>query len=121
MAIAAISDEEKRELTRRVGADLAARHGKRKFYSPSQIGESLRRLDASVDLHCWAYCFFANRDAFDAYHRTIGEVCDYVAMKTQMLSAVTAGASEAWFSVDLSWLDWPGDALSGLFDFLDGS
>jgi cysteine synthase len=107
LATATLSDEEKRQLVRRVGADLNQRHGKRKFYAPREIGESLRRLDERVDLHCWAYCFFANRDAFDAYHTTIGEVCDYVAMKAQMLSAVTAGASDAWFSVDLSWLDWP--------------
>jgi hypothetical protein len=121
MSIASISDAEKRKLVQRVGSDLNARLGKRKFYSPLEIGASLKRLDERVDLHCWAYCFFATLDDFDAYHRMIGESCDYTAMKSTLLSAITGGASDSWFSVDLSWLDCPGDDDSSPFDFLDGS
>lgn len=119
MAIAELTREEKRRLAQRVGKDLTARHGKKKFYSTREIGRSLRRLDERVDLHCWAYCFYSAPADFDAYHQTTGEACDYAVMKADMLEAVTGGASESWFDVDLSWLDWPDFDLSSIFDFLD--
>lgn len=119
MTIATLSDDEKRELVRRVGADLNARSGRKKFYSPSEIGKSLKRLDERVGIHCWAYCFYSTPTDFAAYHESIGEACDYAAMKSELLSAFTEGASDSWFDIDLSWLDWPDIDLSGIFDFLD--
>ena len=121
MATRPIPNDEKQALIQRVGADLNEQHGKQKFYSPKQIGQSLKRLDERVDIHCWAYCFFATPIDFDAHHEALGEACDYAAMKAELLLAFTAGDSESWFDIDLSWLDWPDIDLSDIFDFLDFS
>jgi hypothetical protein len=40
-------------------------------------------------------------------------------MRSQMVSAVTDGASVSWFDVDFSWLEWPDFDFSGSFDGLD--
>lgn len=64
-------------------------------------------------------CLYAAPADFAAYHRKTGETCNYLAMKTEMTSALTDGASDSWFDIDLSWLEWPDIDLSAIFDFLD--
>jgi len=81
----------------------------------------MRRRNYVVDLDCWALALFSSPSEFRSYHDSIGEVCDLGEMKADMLSAVTDGASADWFSVDLSWLEWPDIDLSSIFDFFDVS
>ena len=40
-------------------------------------------------------------------------------MKSELVASLTEGASESWFDVNVSWLDWPDIDLSGIFDFID--
>ncbi len=47
----------------------------------------------------------------------MGETCDYVAMKTELVGDLTGGASGDWFSFDLSWLEWPDVSSASLFDW----
>lgn len=64
---------------------------------------------------------YSSRKNFDEHHTATGENCDYAAMKGEMTAAMTDGASESWFDIDMSWLDWPDFDLSSIFDFIDFS
>ena len=119
--MATLTETEKKQLGRMVGNDLANSYGKKKYYSQKEIRSSLDRNAYAVDVHCLAYCLFMDHDSFDAYHESIGETCDYLAMKSSMLSAVTEHASDSWldFDFDLSWFDWPDIDISSVFDLID--
>lgn len=116
-----LQPDDKRAFAQAVGNDLLKHHGKRKSYSPSQVRDACDRLGFAADWHCWAMALYCAPADFAAYHEAIGEVCDQASMKSEMAAALTDGASEAWFDVDLSWLDWPDVDLSGIFDFVDFS
>lgn len=73
----------------------------------------------SVDWHCWAMCVYSIAADFNAYHTSIGEICDYASMKSEMTSALTDGVSDSWFDADMSWLEWPDIDLSSIFDVFD--
>lgn len=114
-----LEPDDKRAFGQAVGNDLLRHHGKRKYYSPQQVQASCTRLDYPVDWHCWAMSLYTSPEDFTAYHDAIGEVCDQSVMKSQMVSALTDGASASWFDMDMSWFDWPGVDLSGVFDGFD--
>ena len=116
MALAQLTPEQKKQLIQDVGADLVDTHGKRKSYTQREIKAAAVRAGVQADSHCWLYAFFMSETDFLAYHDTIGEACDYVMMRTTMVEALTEDAG-AWFDIDLSWLEWPVDILSGVFDF----
>jgi len=40
-------------------------------------------------------------------------------MKPEITSALTDGASDSWFDMDLSWLEWLDIELPSIFNFLD--
>lgn len=104
-----------------MGKDLTKQYGKQKFYTQKQVKSSLDRSRYDIDVHCWAYCLFLDHGSFDDYHQSIGEQCDYLAMKESMVPAVTDHQSDSWldFDFDLSWLEWPDIELPSIFDFLD--
>jgi hypothetical protein len=86
-----------------------------------EVKQSNLRQKIDVDFACWSHAMFNSHTDFDNYHALIGEACDYVAMKSEMLSSVsTSSNAAAWFDFDfdLSWLEFPDIDLS-LFDFLD--
>lgn len=116
MSTCSLAPSDKAHLGRSLGSRLAKRYGAKHFYTVDEVRAGLRDLAIKTDWHCWGFALFCSPDVFAAYHRSIGEVCDYAAMKADMVSAVTGGVSEAWFSFDLSWLDWPDIDLGGLFD-----
>lgn len=65
---------------------------------------------------------FSSHSDFDRYHAETGEVCDYVEMKTEMLSGLSAAAD--WteipdLDIDASWLDF-GDVFEGIGEFIGG-
>lgn len=111
----------RREIGTKVGDKLLKKHGKKRFYSRDQVKNALLDSGFPLDVDCWAYSLYTSRQDFDAYHQSIGEVCDYAAMRTEMVTALTESSPGSWFDVDLSWLEWPDIDLSGIFDFFDVS
>ncbi|WP_299766309.1 hypothetical protein [uncultured Dokdonia sp.] len=78
-------------------------------------------------------CTFSSHSDFDAYHAATGEVCDYIAMKTEILGGITTSTASAitsvdWLSIpdidiDASWLDFGevfGSILEGVGEFIAG-
>lgn len=47
----------------------------------------------------------------------MGEVCDYAAMKGQVLSELAGGSSFLPSDIELSWLEW----LAAIFEWFDFS
>jgi hypothetical protein len=116
-----ISPADRRTQTRLVGNDLLKNYGRKQYYSVQEVKQSNLRQKIDVDFACWSHAMFNSHTDFDNYHALIGEACDYVAMKSEMLSSVsTSSDAAAWFDFDfdLSWLEFPDIDLS-LFDFLD--
>ena len=116
-----LSNTEKKAISIAVGNDLAATHGKKKYYTQKEVKSSLNKSGYGVDVQCWAYSLFMDHESFDQYHASIGESCDYLTMKESMISSVTDSASDSWFDFDfdLSWLELPDIDLSSIFDFID--
>jgi hypothetical protein len=110
---------DKKAYGKAVGEILLKNYGKRRFYSPKQVKTASYKSKYGVDWHCWAMCLYTSPDDFNSYHQSIGETCDYASMKSEMTLALTDGASESWFDIDLSWLEWPDIDFPSIFDFFD--
>ena len=46
-------------------------------------------------------------------------MCDYAAMKADVLSELASGGSFLGIDIDLSWLEWPDIDLSSIFEWFD--
>jgi hypothetical protein len=101
-----------------VGDDLLKTYRRKQFYSVEEVKAANRRQNISFDFGCWSHAAFNSRRDFDSYHQSIGESCDYVSMKAEMLSSVSTATDTSWFDVDLSWLEFP-DIDWSIFDFFD--
>lgn len=119
MTTCTLSPKDKKEYARDVGRILVKRHGKQKYYSPHRVKKASNDTKYAVDWHCWAMCLYTSPGDFTSYHDSIGESCDYASMKSEMAYAITDGASESWFDLDLSWLEWPDFDLPSIFDIFD--
>ena len=58
----------------------------------------------------WAHNIKHIFQFFDIYHEKVGEVCDYISMKAEMLKGVSGATAEQWstipdMDIDASWLD----------------
>jgi hypothetical protein len=102
---------DKRAFGQAVGNELLRRHGKRSSYMPKQIERAVERAGFPIDVSCWAMSLYSSRENFNEHHAATGEVCDYAAMKSEMVLAMTDGASSSWFDID----------MSSIFDFIDFS
>ena len=109
---------DRRRQVKLVADDLFRNHGKKRFYSVAEVKAANRRQGIGLDFACWSHATFNSHGDFDAYHRSIGESCDYVSMKAEMLSSVSSGADTSWFDFDLSWIEFP-DIDWSIFDFFD--
>jgi hypothetical protein len=118
MPACAISPADRRQQTRTVGADLLKNYGRKQYYSVEEVKSANRRQNIGLDFGCWSHATFNSHKDFDSYHQSIGESCDYISMKSDMLSSVSTSTDSSWFDLDLSWLEFPDIDLS-LFDFLD--
>jgi hypothetical protein len=114
----AISPRDKRAQLKTVGDDLVRHHGKKHFYTVQQVKDANRRNNIDLDFACWSHAAFNTRSDFDSYHESIGESCDYAAMKSEMLSSISTSSDTSWFDIDLSWLEFP-DIDWSTFDFID--
>jgi hypothetical protein len=102
-----------------VGKELIRTNGKKKYYKPTEVRMAADSFGAPIDIHCWAYCFYSSPSDFAALHAVAGEVCDYVAMKTELLVDLASGSPFSLLDIDLSWLEWPDIDLSSIFDGVD--
>jgi len=119
MPVRSLAPEDMRDFGRAIGHDLLEHHGKQDYYTVDQVNSSAKRQGYAPDWSCWAMSGFVEPAEFIAYHADIGETCDLPSMKSQLVEAITDGASSSWFDADLSWLDWPDIDPSVIFDFLD--
>lgn len=118
MAACAISPADRRKQVQLVGSDLLKNHGRKQYYTVEEVKAANRRQGISIDFACWSHATFNSHSDFDKYHASIGESCDYAAMKADMLSSVSSAPDTSWFDIDLSWLEFP-DIDFSIFDFLD--
>jgi hypothetical protein len=118
MGTCTISPSDRRRQVQRVGDDLVKNYGKKRYYTVAEVKEANRRQGINPDFSCWSYATFNSHSDFDAYHQAIGENCDYVAMKSEMLASVSNSADASWFDIDLSWLEFP-DIDWSIFDFFN--
>ena len=114
----AISPRDKQRQAKLVGDELVRRHGKRKFYSLQQVRDANARCNIQMDYACWSHALFNSHTDFDRIHYGVGEACDYLSMKKEMLMSLSSGDSSAWFDFDLSWLEFP-DIDWSIFDFFE--
>ncbi len=110
---------DKRAFGKAVGDQLLKRHGKKRSYDLYEIADVIDFLELPFDLARWAYAAFAAPEDIKAYQALTRETFDYTAMKSEMFSAMTEGASDTWFDFDMSWLEWPDFDFGSLFDFFD--
>ena len=118
MRACAIAPADRRKQVQLVGSDLVKHYGKKPYYSVQEVKDANRRQNINYDVGCWSHATFNTHSDFDSYHQSIGESCDYVAMKSDMLSSVSAATDTSWFDFDLSWLEFP-DIDFSIFDFFD--
>lgn len=110
---------DKKEFISKVGQELVKKNGKKKYYKTSEVRSAADRCGYPIDIHCWAMCFYTSPADFNLLHEAAGENCDYVAMKTELLSEIADGGNFSLSDIDLSWLDWPDIDLSSVFDWFD--
>lgn len=118
MRACAIAPKDRKDQVKRVGEDLVRHYGKKPYYTVQEVKEANRRCNISLDFGCWSHATFNSHADFDAFHREIGEQCDYEAMKSEMLSSISNASDTALFDIDLSWLEFPEIDWS-IFDFFD--
>ena len=115
-----IAPSDRRTQARLVGNDLVKNYGKKPYYTTLEVRNANRRQGIQADFTCWSYAMFSSHEDFNAYHQSLGESCDYVAMKGEMLSSVSSATDWSWFDLNLSWLEFPHVDWS-FFDFFDFS
>ena len=116
-----LKPEDKKKFISDVGQRLVRDHGKEKYYKPDKIKKAVRDIGYQLDIACWAYCMFSSPSDFAAIHQAAGETCDYVAMKSELLSDIATDGSFLNIDIDLSWLEWPDIDLPDIFDWFDFS
>jgi hypothetical protein len=122
MAACELKPHDKKAFIGAVGEELVKRHGKKKYYRTDDIGRAATARGYPIDWHCWAMCIFSSPADFVSLHEAAGEVCNYAAMKAEVLADLAGGTGAfSIFDLDLSWLEWPDIDLSGLFDWFDWS
>jgi hypothetical protein len=118
MTACALAPADKRRQVKKVGNDLVRHYGKRRYYTVQEVKDANRRQNIGLDFSCWSHATFNSHGDFDAYHRSMGEDCDYASMKAEMLASVSSADGASWFDIDLSWLEFPEIDWS-VFDFFD--
>lgn len=117
---------EKKKYLQDVGKILVKEHGKKKYYKPKEVKEAHKKSNwfNILDFSCWAMSIYSSHSDFDTYHEQTGEACNYVDMKSEMLSSFSSASSVSWmeipsFEIDDSWLDF-GDIFEGITELIGG-
>lgn len=116
------SPTNKKEYITSIGKILVKENGKKKYYKPEEVKEAHRKSKwyDGLDFSCWGMSTFTSHSDFNKHHQETGEICDYVEMKTEMLSGLSVSSTTDWtnipdLDIDASWLDF-GDIFDGLLD-----
>jgi len=106
-----------------VGEKLVERRGKKKYYTRTEIDEVvgviLEGVVTSADWSSWAYSIFTDRQTFNAIRKKSGATGDYDAMRSEVLTELSANDSFLPIDLDLSWLEWPDIDLGDIFSGID--
>jgi hypothetical protein len=112
----------KKEYISDIGKILVEENGKKKYYKPEEVKKAHKKSKwhDGNNFSCWGMSTFSSHSDFDNYHEETGEVCDYVEMKTEMLSGLSVSSTADWteipdIDIDASWLDF-GDVFDGLLE-----
>ena len=119
--------DNKKQYIKDVGTILLHDYGKKEFYKPEEIKKANQKTSwgtSGTDFSCWSMSVFSSHEDFDAYHRSAGEVCDYVEMKQTMLEGISGNNFDFSFleftdsdiNIDSSWLDL-GEIFGAIGDF----
>jgi hypothetical protein len=117
MSACEMKPADKKELVSKVGKELVAKHGKKKYYEPKQVRRATLDSGYGIDVVCWAHCVFLSPEAFVFIHEAAGEVCDQAVMKAEVLGGLVGSGGFQLLDIGLSWLEWPDVDLPDLFDW----
>jgi hypothetical protein len=78
-----------RTYSKQLGTKLQERYGVRDKYPPDQIKTTIRESGWSGDFDCFGIAMYADLNDFTEYHRSIGEVCDYAAMRSEISACLS--------------------------------
>ena len=70
--------------SQQLGKKLQERYGVRATYPPDKIKTTIKESGWSTDRDCYGIAMYSDRADFIEYHRSIGEVCDYDAMRSEI-------------------------------------
>ena len=90
--------DQKQDYLKDIGTLLVKEHGKQQHYKPKQIKEAHNnsKWASQLDFSCWAMSIFSTKNDFDIYHEKVGEVCDYISMKAEMLKQNNGLLYQIW-------------------------
>lgn len=117
---------DKRKYISDLGKILVVDYGKKKYYEPKEVKKAHKKSEwRAYDFSCWGMSTYSSHSDFDSYHQETGEICDYAAMKTEMLEGISLTdsihlADLPAIDIDASWLDIGGlleGILEGIGDF----
>ena len=102
----------KKEYITDIGNILVKEYGKKKYYKPAEVKKAHEKSNwyDGLDFFCWGMSTFSSHLEFDLYHKKIGETCNYIEMKKEMLEGLTISSAFDWLDIpdldlDVSWLD----------------
>jgi hypothetical protein len=72
-----------------LGKKLQERYGVRDKYPPDKIKTTIKDSGWSSDRDCYGIAMYSDRTDFIEYHRSIGEVCDYDAMRSEICECLS--------------------------------
>jgi hypothetical protein len=73
-----------RGYARRLPRLLARDYGASKTYTPQQVRKTIARSGMNTDYSCYGVAMFSGREDFNQFHQSIGETCDYDAMRGEI-------------------------------------
>jgi hypothetical protein len=73
-----------------LGPELRKRYGTKPAYTPAQVRETLNFIRDRDGYDCYGFAIYCDDIDFNEYHRTIGESCDYHAMRAEIARSFDA-------------------------------
>ncbi len=90
-----------KDYVRRVGRVLRVRYGKRPSYSPREVKQMLSEWGYSTGYDCYCLALYCDRTDFNSYHQSIGQSCDYHAMRQEVCAHLPFSGSGGFDAVDV--------------------
>jgi hypothetical protein len=80
-----------RSYAKSLGPKLKERYGENKHYTPAQVKRTAEECGYNTDYLCMALCMYCTYPDFTAYHQSVGETCDYNAMRVEVADRFFGG------------------------------